>query len=253
MIAINPASRIKAAAGRKGVRVTKTVRKPAVRKTTARLTTAKTAPRKTVAKPAVKKSVAKKSVAKKAVVKKTTKPKALPLETRFEKARAFDAAPMKRYSPKAGQLVADSKDEFATARIAEASNRPARKKPRNAIPNHKRSAVERLDDPPPAPVGVMLGRVSIAIERELTQIERIVGGTRVKSELRTEAERRARTLASLARTLREVMQLRSGEEKKQDDDAVPRDINEFRRRLARRLEQLAAEAKAAHPGEADGG
>jgi hypothetical protein len=248
MIAINPASRIKAAAGRKGVRVTKTVRKNAVRKTTACPTTAKTAPRKTVAKPAVKKSVAKK-----AVVKKTTKPKALPLETRFEKARAFDAAPMKRYSPKAGQLVADSKDEFATARIAEASNRPARKKPRNAIPNHKRSAVERLDDPPPAPVGVMLGRVSIAIERELTQIERIVGGTRVKSELRTEAERRARTLASLARTLREVMQLRSGEEKKRDDDAVPRDINEFRRRLARRLEQLAAEAKAAHPGEADGG
>jgi hypothetical protein len=248
MIAINPASRIKAAAGRKGVRVTKTVRKNAVRKTTACPTTAKTAPRKTVAKPAVKKSVAKK-----AVVKKTTKPKALPLETRFEKARAFDAAPMKRYSPKAGQLVADSKDEFATARIAEASKRPARKKPRNAIPNHKRSAVERLDDPPPAAVGVMLGRVSIAIERELTQIERIVGGTRVKSELRTEAERRARTLASLARTLREVMQLRSGEEKKRDDDAVPRDINEFRRRLARRLEQLAAEAKAAHPGEADGG
>ncbi|KQW18546.1 hypothetical protein ASC80_21310 [Afipia sp. Root123D2] len=253
MIATKPASRIKAAAGRKGVRVTKTVRKPAVRKTTARPTTAKTAPRKTAAKPAVKKTVVKKVAARKAVAKKTTKPKALPLETRFEKATAFDAAPTKRYSPKAGELVADPTDEVAAARIAEANRRPAKRRARNAIANHKRSAVERLDDPPPAPVGVMLGRVSIAIERELTQIERIVGGTRVKSELRTEAERRARTLASLARTLREVMQLRSGEEKKQDDDAVPRDINEFRRRLARRLEQLAAEAKAAHPGEADGG
>ncbi len=100
-----------------------------------------------------------------------------------------------------------------------------------------------------APVGALLARVSSAIEDELTQIEMIVsGGTKLRE--RAQAERRARTLASLARTLREVMQLRAGEEKtKHDDDAVPRDIFELRRELARRLDRIVGEAKAAHPGE----
>ena len=58
----------------------------------------------------------------------------------------------------------------------------------------------------------------------------------------TEAERRARTLASLARTLGEVTRLRAGQHKVNpaDDDAVPRDLDEFRRALSRRLEQLVA-------------
>ncbi|MBX9710067.1 MAG: hypothetical protein K2X60_03460 [Xanthobacteraceae bacterium] len=102
-----------------------------------------------------------------------------------------------------------------------------------------------------APVGTLLARVSSAIEDELTQIEMIVsGGTKLRE--RNQAERRARTLASLARTLREVMQLRAGEEKtKRDDDAVPRDIGELRRQLARRLDRIVADAKAANPGEAE--
>lgn len=231
MIAKSPVSRSKLAAGRTRVRATKTVKKAPVRKTAA-------------------KRVVKKTAAKKVAAKKTTaKPKALPVEARFKKTAAFDAKPVTRISVKATQAVADDNDEVANEKIAKAKARETR--PRHSLitpTNHKRSAVERLDDPPPAPVAVMLGRVSLAIERELTQIERIVGGIRTKPAERTEAERRARTLASLARTLREVMQLRAGEEKKQDDDAVPRDISEFRRQLARRLEQLAAEAKAAHPG-----
>ncbi|WP_458756659.1 hypothetical protein ACSVBT_12835 [Afipia sp. TerB] len=235
MIAKSSASRGKPAAGRTRVRVTKPVKKKPVHKAAA-------------------KRVVKKTAAKTTAAKKTTKPKALPTEARFKKAVAFDAKPIMRVSRKAAQLVADDNDDVAKEKIAKAKARetkPRETKPRHSLitpSNHKRSAVERLDDPPPAPVAVMLGRVSIAIERELTQIERIVGGVRVKTAERTEAERRARTLASLARTLREVMQLRAGEEKKQDDDAVPRDIGEFRRQLARRLEQLAAEAKAAHPG-----
>ncbi|WEF50544.1 hypothetical protein AFIC_002088 [[Pseudomonas] carboxydohydrogena] len=91
--------------------------------------------------------------------------------------------------------------------------------------------------------------MSNAIERELTQIEVIVCGSHVAERHRTEAERRARTLASLARTLREVMQLRDKEEKnREDDDAVPRDLGELRRKLAQRLDELVADAKAAHPG-----
>ena len=230
MIAKSSANRGKPAAGRTRVRLTRPVKKKPVHKAAA-------------------KRVVKKTAAKKIAAKKTIKPKALPTEARFKKAVAFDAKPVMRISRKAAQLVADDNDDVANEKIAKAKTRET--KPRHSLitpSNHKRSAVERLDDPPPAPVAVMLGRVSTAIERELTQIERIVGGVRTKPAERTEAERRARTLASLARTLREVMQLRAGEEKKQDDDAVPRDISEFRRQLARRLEQLAAEAKAAHPG-----
>ena len=236
MIAKTSAGRSTIAAGRSRVRVTKAIQKTAVKKTPVRKT-------------ATKRVVKKKSAVKKVAKKTSAKPKALSTEARFKKAAAFDAKPITRLSVKAREAVADDHDDVAREKIAKARARET--KPRHSLitpTNHKRSAVERLDDPPPAPVAVMLGRVSLAIERELTQIERIVGGNHVKAAQRTEAERRARTLASLARTLREVMQLRAGEEKKQDDDAVPRDISEFRRQLARRLEQLAAEAKAAHPG-----
>ncbi len=124
---------------------------------------------------------------------------------------------------------------------------------RDAIPIRKRTAVDRLNDPSQATGAALIERVSRAIERELTQIEVIVGGNRVQSRQRTEAERRARTLASLARTLREMMLLRAGEKKeKLDDDAVPRDLSELRLALARRLDQLVADAKAAHPQAPDG-
>ena len=157
------------------MRATKTVKKATVRKTV------------------TKRVVKKKSPAKKVARKTTAKPKALPTETRFKKAVAFDAKPITRISRKATHAVADDNDEAAKEKIAKAKARET--KPRHSLitpSNHKRSAVERLDDPPPAPVAVMLGRVSLAIERELTQIERIVGGTRIKAAERTEAERRAR-------------------------------------------------------------
>ena len=72
----------------------------------------------------------------------------------------------------------------------------------------KRSAVERLDDPKPADSeSTLVERVSNAIERELSKIEVIIGVSHVPPVLRTEAESRARVLASLARTLKEVMRL----------------------------------------------
>ena len=139
-------------------------------------------------------------------------------------------------------LKVDPGDEAALAIIA-------RRRPATRPTRTRRSAVDRLDDPPPATGTALIERVSRAIERELNQIEVIVGGHRVNKTQRTEGERRARTLASLARTLREVMALRAGEkkERREDDDAVPRDLSTLRLALARRMDQLVADAKAAHP------
>ena len=151
--------------------------------------------------------------------------------------RLVDAAP----------LAVDDGDDIAKTKIA--ALREAKANASDHGGRAKRSAVERANDPPPAAGRALIERVSRAIERELTQIEVIVGGQYVAPRQRTEAERRARTLASLARTLREVTALRLSEkkEKREDDDAVPRDLSELRLALARRLDQLVADAKTAHP------
>lgn len=164
--------------------------------------------------------------------------------------------PVKR--PAAAKRVALRKKP--AVQKAPATKPPAKKKTAKSVdpkPKHNRtsgvrSAVDRLNDPPSAPLPALLKRVSNAIERELTQIEVIICGAHVQSRQRSEAERRARTLASLARTLREVMLLRDKEEKtREDDDTVPRDLDELRRQLAQRLDELVADAKAAHPDAAE--
>ena len=97
--------------------------------------------------------------------------------------------------------------------------------------SRKRSALDRLDDPPPAPPeSSLVERVSNAIKRELSKIETIIGASHVPPVLRSEAESRARVLASLARTLKEVMQLREQERDTEEtmtdrywiSDGVPR-------------------------------
>jgi hypothetical protein len=137
----------------------------------------------------------------------------------------------------------DEHDEAAKAGLSrQRARRRAVRRKDEPSPRVKRTAVERVDDPPPASGTVLIERVTRAIERELSLIEVIVGGSHLKPQQRTEAERRARTLASLARTLGEVTRLRASEEKVKpaDDDAVPRDLDEFRRALSRRLEQVVA-------------
>jgi hypothetical protein len=113
------------------------------------------------------------------------------------------------------------------------------------------SAVDRASHPPPATGIALVERVTRAVERELSQIEVIVGGHHVKPQQRTEAERRARTLASLARTLTELRKLRAQEHRVKPQDDRPRNSPEFRMELARRLDALVAEAKAVHPDEGD--
>ncbi len=140
-------------------------------------------------------------------------------------------------------IMVDEDDGAAKAGLnRQRARRTAVRRKDQPSPRIKRTAVERVDDPPPATGALLIERVTRAIERELSLIEVIVGGSHLKPQQRTEAERRARTLASLARTLGEVTRLRAGQEKVKpaDDDAVPRDLDEFRRALSRRLEQMVA-------------
>ena len=190
----------------------------------------------------------KKSPAKKAARKRAAKKSAKPKSRRALK-RKRDAAVEKRKQTKAATnvvvgpepIAVDPSDEVARGAIAKRQMRG------------RRSAVDRLTDPPPAIGLALVERVTSAVERELSQIEVIVGGSHVNRTQRTEAERRARTLASLARTLTEVRKLRAEEEKLKppDEKLSPRDIEQFRIELARKLDRLVAEAKALPPGEAE--
>lgn len=95
----------------------------------------------------------------------------------------------------------------------------------------------------------MIDRVERTLAREIRRIESILADSDQSGGEGGAEERRARTLASLARTLNEVMRLREEDRKTKvaDDDTVPRDLDEFRRELSRRLDILVAEATAAHP------
>ena len=178
------------------------VKQPAVKK----------AARKTIVKKTVRKTVAKKTVKKPAAAKPQTQKRS--------RTEVINEHP--------GNLAADEHDHTTIS--------------------SRRSTVDRIGDPPSdqLPVASMVARVSDAIERELSKIECIVGNpSRRDPAQRIETESRARVLASLARTLKEVMRLReqehgAGEDKAKaaDDDAIPRDLDEFRRELSRRLEGL---------------
>jgi hypothetical protein len=195
-----------------------------------------------------KKSPVKKAARKRAV-KKSAKPKSARAikqelkakrEATVEKRKQTTAATKRTVG--AEPVAVDPGDEVAHAAIAK----------RQVC--GRRTAVDRMNDPPNAAGIALVERVTRAVERELSQIEVIVGGHHVNAARRTEAERRARTLASLARTLTEVRKLRAEEEKlkPQDDSAGPEDVTEFRLELSRKLDRLVAEAKALHADEADG-
>lgn len=136
----------------------------------------------------------------------------------------------------------------AAADVAPKASRPRKPAKTRGPSGVKRSATARLDDPPPAAGAVLLDRVADAIERELTQIEVLVGGHRATKTQRNESERRARTLALLARTLSEVARLRGmNRTRAEHEPASARNLDAFRLDLARRLDSLVSEAKALHP------
>lgn len=184
-----------------------------------------------------------------------SKPAKTPVGRKVVLARKTEKKPRAKVTLEPAQNLIVSDDD------AEAIDAVARATANSLVASRvsgKRSAVERLGDPKPAdPESSLVERVSNAIERELSKIETIIGVSHVPPVLRTEAESRARVLASLASTLKEIMRLReqersAGEEKtKAADDSIPRDLDELRSELARRLEILVGEAKSLHPDAAE--
>jgi hypothetical protein len=137
----------------------------------------------------------------------------------------------------------------------------ARKRPRSATPSRRgttarTSGIRRARRRSRAPadgaeVTPLADRVVNAIENELDMIEKIVGRPNAGPGQRTDAERRARTLASLARTLSELKKIQSVDlpTKAADDAVAAGDDEAFRLDLARRLGVVVAEAKTVHPDE----
>lgn len=95
---------------------------------------------------------------------------------------------------------------------------------------------------PPDPGSLAL-RIQSAVERELFAIEQIVAKLRPAREHTEEAERAARVLASLARTLQEIAKLdrrpAAAKDDTKDDDRGPDDPDEFLIDLARRMDAFA--------------
>ncbi len=200
--------------------------------------------------PPVKKPVAKKAVRKTVVGKIVRK---VAVRNTVAKKPAKEKRPRAKVTLEhPDNITVDAQDYVAV----DALDRAKAKRVRGP---RKLTAADMAAEPPPGglPAASMVARVSDAIERELSKIERIVGNPlRMPPAQRIETESRARVLASLARTLKEVMRLREQERgddkaKAADDDAVPRDLDEFRRELSRRLEGLVAGAAPVSAGEHD--
>jgi hypothetical protein len=94
----------------------------------------------------------------------------------------------------------------------------------------------------------LVKRLQSAVNKELSALESMTPGT--DSAAPSEGDKRARMLASLTRTLREMTRLEPppAQAESIDDDTVPRDLDELRRELCRRLEALVAGQSGPVPG-----
>jgi hypothetical protein len=90
----------------------------------------------------------------------------------------------------------------------------------------------------------LLGRVRAAVESEIVAIENVLSRVEAARLRSTDAERAARTLATLVRTLKELTALENPQDKREETESEPsdevRDLEEFRRNLAERLDRLRA-------------
>jgi len=165
-----------------------------------------------------------------------------------------------------GQIAAEhGVSERDLTRMRQANGVPARGARVRALPPAMRRLLETTrelkaaappHDEPPAPSAAVsatagapfsdasvIERIERLIERELAAEEATRAALGSLARTPTEAERCARTVASMTRSLHTLMRLRAGlapEQGSSNDHGIPADIDEFRRELARRIEAFVA-------------
>jgi len=134
-----------------------------------------------------------------------------------------------------GQIAAEhGVSERDLTRMRQANGVPARGARVRALPPAMRRLLETTRE---------LKRIERLIERELAAEEATRAALGSLARTPTEAERCARTVASMSRSLHTLMRLRAGlapEQGSSNDHGIPADIDEFRRELARRIEAFVA-------------
>jgi hypothetical protein len=100
----------------------------------------------------------------------------------------------------------------------------------------------------PADMDALKDRIRTMIGNEIVEAERILGRTGPAGARVRDSERSARTLASLARTLNELKRLEASgsaapskaDEQHHTEEEIEFDVEEYRRNIARRLDELRA-------------
>ncbi|RAI44101.1 hypothetical protein [Rhodoplanes roseus] len=90
----------------------------------------------------------------------------------------------------------------------------------------------------PEAVEGLVARLEQAVAREISALEASHAGRVRKPEPAADTERIVRSLERLTDTLAKVRRMREPAAATDPDDDLPRDLDEFRRVLARRIEQL---------------
>jgi hypothetical protein len=145
-----------------------------------------------------------------------------------------------RWTPRSAARIATDRALVATA-------------PAGAVVN---AAPGDVDDSlsPAARTAANAARIQKIVKRGLDAVERVLDNVGPSDQ--GEAERSARTLAAIARTLQEMAAITKPVEvtppDETDHDPVPRDIDEFRNELARRIHALIDARQDGGNGSADG-
>ena len=114
---------------------------------------------------------------------------------------------------------------------------------RSTLPRERRSDGDLLAEPAPAQATTQRAaeRIAQLVQKELAAAEVMRAQLRAGDCAPIDAERMARTLSTLTQTLQTLQRLRAGEATRTDDhDDIPRDIDAFRRELARRIDAFVA-------------
>lgn len=155
--------------------------------------------------------------------------------------------------PPAVKLLEEARALERTHEVNIACEPPARE------PLAREAAADAAPDGSIGSSGDPLARIEQLVLRELEAEETVRDQLSHRPRTGSDATRCARTLAALTQTLQTLARLRAGAAPTDDtdyddnDDSLPRDIDEFRRDLARRIDAFVARRTDERPAERDGG